>query len=354
MKSVTVPFFISHQGCPHTCLFCDQRTISGSRGDSLPTAESLLRTIGAWQATANSRPLKVAFFGGTFTALPRNFQQALLEPLQPLLKSGTLAGIRLSTRPDYITTEQVQWLVEMGVTTIELGVQSMDDAVLKASGRGHNSTDSLTAIGCIKMEGVTVGAQLMPGLPEDSFRSSLDSLEQVIAAGADFVRLYPTVVLQGTELAEQFRSGHYRPLSLERGITLCSRLLHRAMVLGTPVIRIGLQADSGLSEQTILAGCWHPALGQLVRSRLYEDLLSQVLTVGDAVTIFCHPARHSDIVGLKRQNLIKLSTRGVSVKVLSDSNLFPEEVLVAGTMTMKKYSIMSDLNYDEERGGCCA
>ncbi len=354
MKSVTVPFFISHQGCPHTCLFCDQHTISGSRGDLLPSAETLLRTIELWRSTAGSRPLEVAFFGGTFTALPRNKQLALLEPLQSLLKNGTITSVRLSTRPDYISREQVQWLAGLGVATIELGVQSMDNGVLAASGRGHSAADSLSAITCIKGEGVKVGAQLMPGLPEDTDISSRASLDQVVAAGADFLRIYPTVVLRGTELAERYRLGHYRPLSLERGIALCAGLLHRAMVSGTPVIRIGLQADGGLSDETILAGCWHPALGHLVRSRLYDDLMTRVIADGDAVTIYCHPSRHSDIIGLKKAHVEKLSGRGVVVKIRTDVHLSPDEIMVAGTGGTGTYSVINDLNYDEERGACRA
>ena len=206
MKPVTVPFFISHQGCPHTCVFCDQRTISGASG-VLPTAEQIRDRIELWRGTAGDRPLEVAFFGGTFTALPDELQTSLLAPLQPLLENGTLTSVRISTRPDYIDDGRVVWLSHMGVRTIELGVQSLDDAVLAASGRGHTALESLHAINCIKKLGLRVGAQLMPGLPGDTPLSSLASLEQVIAAGADFLRIYPTVVLYGTELARRYAAG---------------------------------------------------------------------------------------------------------------------------------------------------
>ncbi|MDD2542141.1 MAG: radical SAM protein, partial [Desulfuromonadaceae bacterium] len=242
MKPVTVPFFISHQGCPHTCVFCDQRTISGANGD-LPTAELIRDRINLWRSSAMERPLEVAFFGGTFTALPEKIQSELLAPLQPLLEAGTVDSIRISTRPDYIDDVRVTWLSGMGVSTIELGVQSMDDSVLAASGRGHVAAESLNAIRCIKKQGLRVGAQLMPGLPGDSSASSLASLEQVVSAGADFIRIYPTVVLQGTELARRYSAGEFIPLSLDRGVRLCTLLLHRAMQAGIPVIRIGLQAD---------------------------------------------------------------------------------------------------------------
>ena len=344
MKPVTVPFFISHQGCPHTCVFCDQRTISGASG-ALPTTEEIHARIELWRATSGCRPLEVAFFGGTFTALPKATQAKLLMPLQSLLDNGTLDSIRISTRPDYIDADHVTWLLSRGVRTIELGIQSMDDHVLAASGRGHSAADSLRAIDCIKSQGVRVGAQLMPGLPGDTPVSSLHSLEQVIAAGADFLRIYPTVVLEGTELARRYGAGEFIPLSLERGVTLCALLLQRAMQAGVPVVRIGLQADCGLNSEQVLAGCWHPALGQLVRSQLYADLLCRFIPSGKSVTVSCHPERVSDVVGMKRNNLLHQAGRGVQMKVVPDTTLQQEELKVKTEDTCTIYSIIKNITY---------
>lgn len=344
MKRVTVPFFISHRGCPHTCVFCDQRTISGASG-VLPTAEQIRDRIGLWCATAGERPLEAAFFGGTFTALPDEVQAGLLAPLQPLLKNGTLAGVRISTRPDAITTARVAWLAERGVRTIELGVQSLDDFVLAASGRGHTAAESLAAICCVKQAGLHAGAQLMPGLPGDTPAASLASLEQVIDAGADFLRIYPTVVLQGTELARRYRAGEFTPLSLERGVALCKLLLQRAEQAGVPVIRIGLQADQNLDADHILAGCWHPALGQLVRSGLYADLLCRFVSPGQSVTVYCHPARLSDVVGMKRSSLLSQRERGVRLQVIPDMSIKKEELKIATENAHTIYSIIRDLHY---------
>jgi histone acetyltransferase (RNA polymerase elongator complex component) len=344
VKTVTVPFFISHQGCPHTCVFCDQRTISGANG-TLPTAEQIRDRIDLWRSTAGGRPLEVAFFGGTFTALPEEVQEELLAPLQPLLEVGTLGSVRISTRPDYIDADRVAWLSERGVRTIELGVQSLDDTVLAASGRGHTAAESLAAIRCIKNSGLQAGAQLMPGLPGDTPAFSLASLEQVIAAGADFLRIYPTVVLKGTELARRYVAGEFMPLSLERGVSLCKLLLQRAMRAGIPVIRIGLQADQGLDADHVLAGCWHPALGQLVRSQLYEDLVSRFVLPGQRVTVYCHPDRLSDVVGMKRSNLQSQTGRGVQMQVVPDAALKKEELKVETENISSIYSITKDINY---------
>jgi histone acetyltransferase (RNA polymerase elongator complex component) len=344
VKRVTVPFFISHQGCPHTCIFCDQRAISGANG-TLPTAGQITAKINLWRSTAGKRPLEIAFFGGTFTALPEKTQAALLAPLQPLLESGTIDSVRISTRPDCIDSGHVAWLADMGVRTIELGVQSMDNTVLAASGRGHSAAESLDAIKCIKSLGLRAGAQLMPGLPGDTPSSSLASLEQVISAGADFIRIYPTVVLQGTELARRYAAGDFTPLSLGRGVSLCKLLLQRAMQAGIPVIRIGLQADEGLNAESILAGCWHPALGQLVRSQLYADLVSRFVPPGQQVTVYCHPERLSDVVGVKRRGLQSQAERGVSMRVAPDVTLTREEIKVETEGLSSIYSIINDIHY---------
>ncbi|MDD2897158.1 MAG: radical SAM protein [Desulfuromonadaceae bacterium] len=344
MKTVTVPFFISHQGCPHTCAFCDQRTISGARGE-IPTATQIREKINLWQSTAGDRQLEVAFFGGTFTALPEEIQSRLLAPLQHFIQDGSLGSVRISTRPDYIDDERVMWLAERGVRTIELGVQSFDDAVLTASGRGHSAADSLGAIRSIKKCGLDVGVQLMPGLPGDSPALSLCSLEQAIFSGADFLRIYPTVVLRGTELARQFVAGEFTPLSFDRGITLCKLLLQRAMQAGIPVIRIGLQADAGLDSESILAGCWHPALGQLVRSLLYADLVDRFTSPGQQVILYCHPARVSDTLGMKRKNLHHQAERGVQMQVAEDASLALDELKVQSEGTKAIYSIIKDLHY---------
>ena len=344
MRSTTIPFFISHQGCPHTCVFCDQRLISGAEG-ALPTTGQIQERIELWRATSENRPLEVAFFGGTFTALPKETQAKLLMPLQPLLDNGTLASVRISTRPDCIDAEQVAWLSKLGVRTIELGVQSMDDAVLASSGRGHLASASLSAIGCIKKLGVNLGVQLMPGLPGDTPVSSLHSLEQVIAAGADFLRIYPTVVLRGTELARRYLSGDFIPLSLGRGVSLCKLLLQRAMQAGVPVIRIGLQAEKGLDAEHVLAGCWHPALGQLVRSQMYSDLLWRFIPSGRSVTVSCHPTRLSDLVGMNRSNLLSQTGRGVQTKVALDATLHKEELKIKIEDKTAIYSIINDITY---------
>jgi len=356
VKRVTIPFFISHQGCPYTCSFCDQRVISGSAG-ILPTAAGIVEKIRLWRLTSPDAALEVAFFGGSFTALPTAVQEDLLLPLQDLLASGTVSGIRISTRPDYIDAAVVSRLTRYGVTTVELGVQSLDDGVLAASGRGHDGAVCETAIRTLREGGLKVGAQLMPGLPGDTIATSLRSLRRVIAAGAEFLRLYPVVVLAGTELADRYRAGTYRPPELLEGIRTCKLLLHEALKNGIPVIRIGLQADEGLNEGSILAGCWHPALGQLVSAELYGDLLVQLLATvpaGQPVIAICHPSRISDVIGHRRSNLQRLGERGASLMVRGDAMMNQEELMIETPGGTLRGNVIHDLHYicDEEYESC--
>lgn len=345
---VTVPFFISHQGCPHQCVFCDQCIISSSSGQ-LPDSKSILSKIAQWQCYANGRPLEVAFFGGTFTALPETTQQMLLEPLQPLIRSGEVESIRVSTRPDCISDRIMEWLTGMGVGTVELGVQSMDDTVLAMTGRGYTAAVAAAAIGCAKRHGVTVVAQLMPGLPCDTVNRSLDSLRAVIRSGADQIRIYPTVVLKGTKLADMYTTGAYCPLSLQAGVDVSKRLLLYAIKAGVDVIRIGLQADDGLNADNVLAGCWHPALGQLVQSELYFDLLRtlqpRLLDCG-TLQIACHPSRVSDVVGHGRYNLERLRQSGIEIgSVVGNKILMEHEVMVSHIKQQVKLNLLTDLDY---------
>jgi histone acetyltransferase (RNA polymerase elongator complex component) len=351
MRKVTVPFFISHQGCSHTCVFCDQRTISGSSG-AIPSTDEILEKIEAWRKTAGDRPLEVAFFGGSFTAMPQDIQDHLLQPLQNLLQAGDIASVRVSTRPDCVNDEIVARLSRLGVSTIELGVQSMDDDVLERADRGHTSADSEAGIRCVKAGGLSVGAQLMPGLPGDTIAKSVRSLQRVIAAGADFLRLYPAIVLRGTELARRFQTGNFIPMTVDEGVQLCKILLHESMRSSVPVIRIGLQADDGLNSTTVLGGCWHPSFGRLVRSELYFDLLCSLLTEippGLPCIIRCHPSRISEVNGQARINLTRLGNRVATVQVSGDETLKKEELAIDSFNYNVKGNIVSNLTYSIDK-----
>lgn len=350
MRPLIVPFFIPHAGCPHQCAYCNQR-LTTRQTLSLPQAEQIQRTVLEWTRRSTGRPVEVAFFGGSFTLLPMKQRQQLLESVQPLLDQGLVNGIRISTRPDGLCDAILSFLAEYRVSTIEIGVQSLDNGVLKQSDRGHTATDSIAAIMRVARAGFHTGAQLLPGLPGDTPDKALASLSGVMAAGAGFVRIYPALVLAGTRLAGQYAAGDWQPPALDATIRLCARMLLMAQKAGIPVIRLGLQSDEGLvAGETVLAGPWHPAMGQLARGELYYALVSKLADqLGEPLEqIVCHTARISDVIGHKRRNLSRWQQRGLPAKqVVAGPGLEPEEVMVQSRYKRMKGSIIANLNDKE-------
>lgn len=345
MRPIIVPFFISHQGCPHQCVFCDQTRIAGATGE-LPDGETMRSRIAAYRGTAGGNPVEVAFFGGSFTALSPVDQERLLGPLQPLRERGEVSDIRISTRPDAVDGGNLVWLRRMGVDTVELGIQSMDDAVLEKAGRGHTAAQVVTACRLVKEEGLTLGAQLMPGLPGDTPATSLASLRRVLDLAPDFLRIYPTLVIAGTRLADFHRAGEYVPLSLAAAVSLCKQLLHAALVAGVPVVRIGLQPTAELeSEGSVVAGPYHPAFRQLVEGELCLDLARKLaidLPRGSDVTIFCAPSRVADVAGQRRQNVRALRREGVHVaSIIADADLSPLELRVEAGSVRRRGNLLT-------------
>lgn len=351
MRPLIIPFFIPHAGCPHTCLFCNQHLISGVKQD-LPSAELIQETVQQWLARSPDRAAEVAFYGGSFTLLPGKQQEQLLGAVQPLIEQQKIKSIRISTRPDALDEAVLAFLANHKVTTIEVGVQSLDDQVLLLSKRGHTAADSLAAIQRVKVAGFQVGAQLLPGLPGDTQAKALASVKGVIAAGAEFVRIYPAVVLSGTALADQFNAGQYQPPDLEQGVKNCARMFHLCLQAGIPVIRIGLQAEEGLSvEGAILAGCWHPALGQLVKAQLYYDLvvtLAVQFVSTEGLQLACHPDRLSELQGHARSNLIHWQQSGLVIKkIQTDASLQHDQVCLSNLQQKCRGSIITTCMYKE-------
>jgi len=274
-----IPIFIAHQGCPHQCLFCNQRSITGA-AEGLLTAREVRETILgqlAWPRRHSGGPVQVAFYGGSFTGLAMERQRELLGAAQPFLAAGQVQELRLSTRPDYVTPEIAGFLRQHGVGIVELGAQSLDDRVLAASGRGHTVAQVRTAVACLKEAGIQVGLQLMLGLPGDCTATALASGRRAAELAPDLVRLYPCLVVSGSPLAELYHQGRYQPLSLLRAVALAGRLWAIFTAQGISVVRMGLQPSASL-EKAVLAGPYHPAFGELVLSRLLFDRVRALLS----------------------------------------------------------------------------
>lgn len=301
-----IPIFIPHYGCPHVCIFCDQKQITGQKLEVTGSAVTalLMRQLAG---VTPGREIEVAFYGGSFTALSLAKQRELLAPAYEQLQAGNIHAIRLSTRPDYITAPILQQLRDYGVSTVELGVQSMDDKVLYLSERGHTAQQVREAVHRLKAAGFNVGIQLMPGLPGETMVSLLKTVLDVIALRPELVRIYPVVVFEKTRLADWYRAGKYQALTLDQAVAKAAAMQLLFKKHQVRVIRTGLQATDELDQGTaILDGPYHPALGELVTAYLYRQKIAAWLEAVQPIgTVILHiPPRHeSKVRGQKNANV---------------------------------------------------
>ena len=318
MSHRNIPIFIPHLGCPNQCVFCNQRSISGHgsfREESVSEEiEIALHTL------SPDGSAEIAFFGGSFTGIDRALMIRLLETAERYVKEGRVSGIRLSTRPDYITPTILKILSRYSVRTIELGLQSMDDLVLQASKRGHTAAQAADACRAVVNAGFSLVGQMMVGLPQSTLESELHTAAEICELGASAARIYPTVVFYETPLCKMVRDGSYEPLSVEEAVTRTAAVLEVFSSHGVPCIRIGLCAtDALLSADTVMAGPNHPALGELVLGeQAYGRLLCAVRDAklcGKPIVLEIPTREISRIVGQHRRNLVRLETEtGTKVK----------------------------------------
>jgi histone acetyltransferase (RNA polymerase elongator complex component) len=265
-KRLIIPIFIPFGGCPNRCVFCDQEGITGE--EKMPTLKETVDTIDSYLSTWKGKGEKeIAFYGGSFTALPEEVQLKYLKAAFSYVSGALVDSVRVSTRPDSVTPANIEYLKSYGVGTVELGAQSMSDEVLRASGRGHTARSTADAVRLLKDSGLRVGLQFMPGLPGDDKGTILRTTEEIIALQPDFVRVYPTLVLKNTPLHRMYLSESYRPWTLEDMVEVCSMVYTLLMDAGVPVIRMGLQPTADL-ERSLVAGPYHPSFRQLVEGRL--------------------------------------------------------------------------------------
>ena len=316
-KVSILPVFVPHLGCPHACVFCNQRRISGQLRPASPAdVEQVLQKAAAFPRHGEKRQL--AFYGGSFTAIPVKLQNELLAPACAAVLRGEIDSIRLSTRPDAIDPDTLERLRSFGVRTVELGAQSMDEEVLRLCGRGHTAEEVRRAARLVRQTGMELILQMMTGLPGDSPEKSLFTARELIALGPDGVRIYPTVIVRDTELYELWKKGDYREHTIEDAVELCARLLPLFEAAQIPVIRLGLNPTEELSSGEAVAGAYHPALGELVKSRTLlhraEEAL-QAVPPGSCVRIGIAPRLLSQMIGQHGENRRKL-TEAFSLKSL--------------------------------------
>ncbi len=322
-----IPIFISHQGCPHQCLFCNQHAIAGTGLAKNDINNDVCSVIETWLSRSPGRTgVQVAFYGGSFTCLAEAEQQRLLSAVQPFIADGRVDAIRLSTRPDCVTEKNSVFLLDRGVKTVELGVQSLDDMVLQRARRGHSGDESRKAMHILRNHGLQVGVQLLPGLPGETTRSFFSGVREVANFHPDMVRLYPAVVVAHSELADLYRRGEYTPLSLNRAVALTRRAKELFDMAGVTVIRMGLQPTDSLNKE-VVAGPYHPSFGELVTSRNWFRKIRQRLaccSAGENLEIHICNRDYSAVVGMKKSNMRRLEELGYTNRFTIVSDTFRE------------------------------
>ncbi len=329
-----IPIFVTHYGCPNQCVFCNQKKISGySHAMDHEQCEKILEE--ASRKGYSPENTEIAFFGGSFTGIPMAEQMKYLEIAGRYRSS--FGGIRLSTRPDYINSSILESLREYGVTTIELGVQSMVDRVLSDNQRGMCAEDTKRAVALIRTYGFSLGLQMMTSMYGSSLADDIYTVEEIIRLRPDFVRIYPTVVLEDTKLYHLYREGKYHILPLEECISHVAGIYEMFVSHHIPVIRVGLMASEEISPTKVI-GSYHEAFGELVQGEVFfhrlTDFLSNKDTVGKMLEISCHPRYVSQIIGHQKRNVKRLKNRFslVDVKVFGVSENHSEEFFFEGKL----------------------
>ena len=326
MKHSNISVFIPHKGCPNCCSFCNQRTISGTVNP--PSAAEITELLeNACLKLKQPQNTEIAFFGGSFTAIDREYMLSLLEAAQPFMLKYKLAGIRISTRPDCIDKEVLTILKKYGVTSIELGAQSMRDDVLKANDRGHTAEDVRKASALIKEYGFSLGLQMMTGLYLSEPADDIFTAEEIIALKPETVRIYPVVILGGTKLADLYQSGVYRTYSLDEMTELCAMLLEKFEAADIKVIRLGLHASEGV-EGDAVGGYYHPAFKELCLGAIFRKQMETLLTEQGSFTVYVSPRCLSMASGQKKCNIDYFKEKGIDIKIKADSRLCGRELRI--------------------------
>lgn len=342
-----IPIFVPHLGCPNNCTFCNQKSISGQMKNV--TGKEIKITIDEFLQNFKNNDIEkeIAFFGGSFTGIEKKIQEELLEVAYEYVKNGTVSGIRVSTRPDYIDKEKLMLLKKYGVKTIELGVQSTNDYILKKCKRGHTFEDVKKASKLIRKFGFTLGHQMMIGLPESTRLDELNTAKDLAKLKPKIIRLYPVLVIKNTELEDEYKNKQYEPLTLNQAIETCKELLHYFEKKKIKVIRIGLQNTDLISNpknigSEVVAGPYHEAFGQLVENSIwYDKILDEIKKFNTkviAAQIEVNPVDVNNVVGHRKSNLEQLKQiYDIELKVKQNNEIKPGKFSIKILKTYKDF-----------------
>lgn len=324
MAKCNVSFFIPHLGCPHMCSFCNQNSITGQSAGEIPHKEDIEKTLQKAMQEIDIKDrvnTEIAFFGGSFTAINREYMMELLLSAQPFIGQGKFSGIRISTRPDYINREILDILKIHNVTSIELGCQSMNDTVLEANERGHSRQDVINASKLIKEYGFRLGLQMMVGLYKSTPEIDVDTAKEIAELSPEEARIYPVVIMENTKLGRLFKSGEYVPYDFDIAVKLSADILSLFERNGITVIKLGLHA-SEVVEKECIGGFYHPAFRELCESEIYKKKLLQMFeNAGNGIksaVISVQPRLISKVIGQKKSNIEYFKSKGINLKVIQN------------------------------------
>ncbi len=334
MSHANISIFIPHMGCPHTCSFCNQRTIS--RTEKAPSVEEVKATLTQayeYMSAEKRHNTEIAFFGGSFTAIDRDYMISLLETAHSFISSPDgFCGIRISTRPDCIDEEILMLLKSYGVTAIELGAQSMSDNVLSLNERGHTAEAVITASQLIRAHDFELGLQMMVGLYGSTVTDEYHTMTEFIRIHPDTVRIYPVCVLKGTALARLYEEGKYTLYPFEKAVNICGVLYCAFISCGIRIIRMGLHAEDGVEENAV-AGFYHPAFAEIVRSDIIKNIIvkcymSEVTDLSAPIFVKAPKRLIGAVYGHKKSNSNYFKEKGMDVRISADDSLASDEISV--------------------------
>ncbi|MFA8298996.1 MAG: elongator complex protein 3 [Hyphomicrobiales bacterium] len=324
-KHFTIPIFVPELACPFQCIYCNQRKISGQL--RIPEEQEIKDTIEKYLQTIpkGNSFIEIGFFGGNFTGIAPKIQENFLKIVQPYVHSGKIKGIRLSTRPDYINEKNLDFLKKYGVNTIELGAQSLDNEVLQKSFRGHSFEQVQEASNLIIKKGFSLGLQMMLGLPGDTKEKALFTANKIVELGADNTRIYPCLVIKGTELEHIYNKGEYQPLSMEQAVDWAKEVLLIFEKNNVNILRVGLHPSEGLMNgEDLIAGPYHVSFKEFVLSSIWHDIIMKTIdknVYGDNISINVPVKEINYAIGYKSVNRNWLLQRFNNVRFYPDNNL---------------------------------
>ena len=348
MKHYNIPIFLPELACPFRCVYCNQFSITGKR--QLPDIQDVKNTIDKYLETfkEDERFVEVAFFGGNFTGLPEKMQDDFLKIVQPYLEKGVIDGIRCSTRPDYIDEKRVKVLKSFGMKNIELGAQTTNDEILRKCGRGHTFKDIENASQIIVNEGITLGLQMMLGLPFDTFENDMQTARDIVRLGAKETRIYPCIVVKDTELERLYRNGGYQPLGLDDAVEQSATLYEYFTENDVKVLRIGLHTSDDLDGDAYVAGPYHKNFAEMVFSRLWGRKFDKIDEKSDKIVIEVPENQLNHAIGYKGENKRKLEQRYKKVVIVGTRHATSQQcvtpaIIASATMPEKAKETLSKL-----------